>query len=106
MGYSIISHIEAYKDILSKYHKQTNNMKFIVECLSKECLDVFFNTQNTTTTICAKDRHDGQILAIALVAAIGPLAIAGFVRHCALMSVEAQDRYRRWREDELTTEKV
>ena len=86
-------------------------MKFVVvECLSKECLDVF-NNNATTTTICA---HDGQILAIALVAmavTVGPLAIAGFVRHCALplfggMSVEAQDRYRRWREDELTTEKV
>jgi hypothetical protein len=90
-------------------------MKFIVECLSKECLDVFFNTTNTTTTtICAQDRHDGQILAIALVAiavTVGPLAIAGFVRHCALpllfggMSVEAQDRYRRWRESEEEAEK-
>jgi len=58
-------------------------MKFVVECLSKECLDVFFNTKNTTTTICAEDRHDGQILAIALVAmavTVGPLAIAGFMR--------------------------
>ena len=80
-------------------------MKFVVECISKECLDVFLNT---TTTICAQDRHDGQILAIALVAmavTVGPLAIAGFMRHCALplfggMSVEAQDRYRRWRESE------
>ena len=72
-------------------------MKFVVvECLSKECLDVF----NTTTTICA---HDGQILAIALVAMA--VTVAGFVRHCALplfggMSVDAQDRYRRWREYE------
>ena len=80
-------------------------MKFVVECLSKECLDVFNNNATTTTTICA---HDGQILAIALVAmavTVGPLAIAGFVRHCALplfggMSVDAQDRYRRWREYE------
>ena len=76
-------------------------MKFVVECLSKECLDVFFNTTNTTTTtICA---HDGQILAIALVAMA--VTVAGFVRHCALplfggMSVDAQDRYRRWREYE------
>ena len=87
-------------------------MKFVVECLSKECLDVFFNTTNTTTTtICAQDRHDGQILAIALVAmavTVGPLAIVWLFREIG-MSVEAHDRYRRWREDEerlLTAEKV